>query len=98
MAPSTMIETKLNALLDELKLDEKPRVFAFDCEWDTHHGPTGLITGKDGQVALMQVAFRHDDKVKALLFQLPHNEKVPSAGMQRIRTFLTNENAMFIGV
>jgi hypothetical protein len=96
---SSMIANKLRSLTEDLCSDENsPSVFALDCEWDTILGPMGQATRKDGLVALMQLAYRQDGTMKAMLLQLPRNARTEANALRELRTFLTSKNARFIGV
>jgi 3'-5' exonuclease len=92
---SNMIANKLRSLAEALCSDGTNTVFALDCEWDTIQGQNAIR--KDGLVALMQLAYRQDGKMNAMLLQLPRT-KADANALREIRTFLTNRNATFIGV
>jgi 3'-5' exonuclease len=89
-----MISSKVTALSS---IEDRPAVIALDCEWDTKREAPGSHLRKSGLLALMQIAFRLNGKMTAMLLKLPRsrsNEKP----LKAIQALLTSSEYTFVGV
>ena len=88
------INDKIEALWQETEAPTGRVVYGLDGEWDTVHTGRGEDRRKVGNVALLQISYRHDNVIKALLLQLPKSGPLP----HRLVAFLQNQKALFVGV
>ena len=89
------IDDKITALWDQIENaypESSVIAFGFDIEWDTVWTHGGEKRRKVGKVPLLQIGYRLDDEVCALLFKLP--KEFP----QRLLAFLQNPKFLFVGV